>query len=105
MLIRGKLLRENGRFLPRQSFLMRKQFFNDEETGYFKLAQKRPSQMANPMTGHVHFLYRFLSQFSFSFNFRSFNDDWHAEGKLAECVAYDSHWWVDQLDFFRICHQ
>lgn len=51
MLIRGRLLRENGRYLTKQSFLMRKQFFNDEENGYFKLAQKRPSQMPNPMMG------------------------------------------------------
>jgi len=50
ILMRGKLLRENGKFLTKQSFLMRKHFYNDDETGYFKVAQKRPSTMQNPMT-------------------------------------------------------
>ena len=49
-LIRGRLLRANGRFIPRQSFTMRKNFFNDEENGYFKKALQRPSVMQNPMT-------------------------------------------------------
>merc|ERR1712179_413393 len=47
--MRSRLLRENGRFLPKQSFLMRKNFFNNTETGFFK-REKRDSNMANPMT-------------------------------------------------------
>merc|ERR1712179_127126 len=47
--MRSRLLRENGRFLPKQSFLMRKSFFNNTETGFFK-REKRDSNMANPMT-------------------------------------------------------
>jgi len=49
-LIRSRLLRENGRFIPKHSFMMRKNFFNDEETGYFKIAQQRPAVVQNPMT-------------------------------------------------------
>ncbi|KAI8504913.1 ER membrane complex subunit 3 [Branchiostoma belcheri] len=30
-LIRSRLLREHGKYVPRQSFLMRKHFFNEEE--------------------------------------------------------------------------
>ena len=39
-MIRARLLRENGKYLPRQSFAMRRHWFNNEETGYFKV-QKR----------------------------------------------------------------
>lgn len=49
-LMRGRLLRENGRFLPRHSFQMRKQLFNDDETGYFKQTQSRPANVQNPIT-------------------------------------------------------
>ena len=50
-LIRSRMLRENAKFISRQGFLMRRAFFNAEETGYFKLAAKRPSNQApNPMT-------------------------------------------------------
>lgn len=50
-LIRSRLLRENSKYISRQGFLMRRAFFNAEETGYFKLAAKRPSNQApNPMT-------------------------------------------------------
>ncbi|KAF7490852.1 ER membrane protein complex subunit 3 [Sarcoptes scabiei] len=49
-MIRSRLLRENGKYIPKQSFLMRKHFFNNEETGYFKLNQKRNSSPPNPMT-------------------------------------------------------
>ena len=52
-LIRGRMLRENGRFLPKQSFLMRKSFFNDEETGYFKKGLQRPAVVQNPITGII----------------------------------------------------
>ncbi|CAH8518052.1 unnamed protein product [Schistosoma guineensis] len=47
-LIRSRLLRENGRFLPAKAFKMRKYFFNDKEHGFFK-TQKRESPMNNPM--------------------------------------------------------
>jgi len=43
------MLRENGRFLPKQSFQMRKHFFNNEQTGFFK-TQKREPVVKNPMT-------------------------------------------------------
>ncbi|KRZ52783.1 ER membrane protein complex subunit 3 [Trichinella nativa] len=49
-LVRSRLLRENGRYLSKHSFLMRKQFFNDEESGYFKVAQQRQSPVVNPMS-------------------------------------------------------
>ncbi|XP_071484804.1 ER membrane protein complex subunit 3-like [Diadema antillarum] len=47
-LMRSRLLRENGKYLPRKSFLMRKHFFNDEEIGFFK-TQKREGPPPNPM--------------------------------------------------------
>ncbi|RWS17132.1 ER membrane protein complex subunit 3-like protein [Dinothrombium tinctorium] len=49
-LIRSRFLRENGKYIPKQSFLMRRHYFNNEETGYFKVASKRPSQAPNPIT-------------------------------------------------------
>lgn len=49
-LIRSRLLRENGKFIPKQAFQMRKNFFNDEETGHFRKAQQRPAVMQNPIT-------------------------------------------------------
>jgi hypothetical protein len=50
-LIRSRLLRENGKYITRQGFAMRRAFFNNEETGYFKVALKRPNtQVPNPMT-------------------------------------------------------
>lgn len=45
-MIRARLLRENGKFLSPQSFAMRKNFFNNEETGYFK-TQNRPPVAPN----------------------------------------------------------
>lgn len=45
-MIRARLLRENGKYLTPQSFAMRKHFFNDETTGYFK-TQKRPPATPN----------------------------------------------------------
>ncbi|XP_014664661.1 PREDICTED: ER membrane protein complex subunit 3-like [Priapulus caudatus] len=48
-MIRSRLLRENGKYLPKESFLMRKNFFNNEETGFFK-TQKRAAPAQNPMT-------------------------------------------------------
>ncbi len=49
-MIRSRLLRENGKYLPKHSFLMRRQYFNNEESGYFKVSLKRPSNAPNPMT-------------------------------------------------------
>lgn len=40
-LLRSRFLRENGKFLPKESFLMRKNFFINEETGL--LVQERPA--------------------------------------------------------------
>merc|ERR1712004_806842 len=48
-LVRSRLLRENGKHLPKQAFLMRRHFFNSEDVGYFK-TQKRPAPANNPMT-------------------------------------------------------
>ncbi|VDO92881.1 unnamed protein product [Soboliphyme baturini] len=50
VLIRSRLLRENGKFIPKHSFNMRKQYFNDEDSGYFKTAQQRQTVMLNMMT-------------------------------------------------------
>jgi len=49
-MIRSRMLRENGKYLPKQAFVMRKHFFNNEETGYFKVNQKRTTTAPNPMT-------------------------------------------------------
>lgn len=40
------MLRENGKYLTAQSFAMRRHFFNDAETGYFK-TQTRPPVSPN----------------------------------------------------------
>ena len=48
-LIRARLLRENGKYLPKSSFMMRRHFFNNPETGYLTLAKNRPSAQPNPM--------------------------------------------------------
>jgi len=48
-MIRARALRENGKYLPEQSYQMRRHFFNDEDTGYFK-TQKRQAQQPNPMS-------------------------------------------------------
>lgn len=45
-MIRARLLRENGKYLTAQSFAMRRHYFNNEETGYFK-TQKRPPVTPN----------------------------------------------------------
>jgi len=49
VMIRARLLRENGHYIPKQSFLMRRHFFNSEDVGYFK-TQVRAPVSANPMT-------------------------------------------------------
>lgn len=48
-LMRSRLLRENGKYLSRAAFQMRRYYFNDEEVGYF-LTQKRTAPASNPMT-------------------------------------------------------
>src|SRR5699024_4221743 len=48
LLIRARVLRENGKFIPKSAFLTRKQAFNKEEDGY--LTQRRPPSTQNPIT-------------------------------------------------------
>jgi hypothetical protein len=48
-LIRSRALRENAKYLPKQSFLMRRHFFNNEENGILK-TQQRNVAPPNPMT-------------------------------------------------------
>ncbi|KAK6748773.1 hypothetical protein RB195_001416 [Necator americanus] len=48
-LLRSRLLRENGRFLPRSSFNARRNFFSAEDHGYLSKAMQRPSKGPNPM--------------------------------------------------------
>jgi len=50
VLIRSRVLRENGRLLPKQSFLMRRHYLNDEDAGVLKQQQKNASGPPNPMT-------------------------------------------------------
>ena len=47
-MIRARMLRENGKFLPKNGFFMRKNYFNNENTGYFK-TQNRQAPSQNPM--------------------------------------------------------
>eukprot|EP00118_Oscarella_pearsei_P028868 m.3149 g.3149 ORF g.3149 m.3149 type:complete len:239 (+) comp9082_c0_seq1:680-1396(+) len=47
-LMRSQRLRCNGKFLSARAFLMRKDYFNDENDGYFK-KEKRETPPANPM--------------------------------------------------------
>ncbi|KAL1130239.1 hypothetical protein AAG570_013177 [Ranatra chinensis] len=49
VMMRARILRENGIYLTRSSFQMRRHFFNNEDVGYFK-TQKRVSTAQNPMT-------------------------------------------------------
>jgi len=48
VMIRSRMLRENGKFLPKNSFRMRRNYFNNEETGYL-CTVKRPAA-PQPMT-------------------------------------------------------
>ena len=50
VLIRARMLRENGKYLPKQSYLMRKHYFNNEDSGVLKQGTKRQSAPPNPMT-------------------------------------------------------
>ena len=49
LLIRSRMLRENGRYLTKQSFLMRKNYLNNEETGQLKKGTQRSTPPPNPM--------------------------------------------------------
>lgn len=48
-LLRSRLLRENGKFLPKEAFLMRKSYFCNEESGFF-IKQKRQPNVKMPMS-------------------------------------------------------
>nr|XP_028568531.1 ER membrane protein complex subunit 3-like isoform X3 [Podarcis muralis] len=54
ILARSRLLRENGRFLTHQGFLMRKHHFNNPESGFFRQT-KRKVQPRNLLTAKVPF--------------------------------------------------
>ncbi|KAJ8361160.1 hypothetical protein SKAU_G00176850 [Synaphobranchus kaupii] len=69
VLIRSRILRENGKYIPKQSFLMRKFYFNNQEDGFFKKTKRKvvpPSPMTDPsmltdmMKGNVSSQPRFL---------------------------------------------
>jgi len=49
-LIRARVLRENGKYLPKQSFLMRKHYFNDEESGILKVGTRKNTAPPNPIS-------------------------------------------------------
>jgi len=53
LLLRGRLLRENGNYLPKESFYSRKAYFNDKEKGCFQKVMLKHKDTAppNPMTG------------------------------------------------------
>ncbi|XP_038638114.1 ER membrane protein complex subunit 3-like [Scyliorhinus canicula] len=59
---RSRSLREHGKYLPRQSFIMRKHFFNNAETGFFKKTKRKvapkspmmdPSMLTDMMKGNL----------------------------------------------------
>ncbi|XP_004835380.1 ER membrane protein complex subunit 3 isoform X2 [Heterocephalus glaber] len=54
VLIRSRVLRENGKYIPKQSFLTRKYYFNNPEDGFFKKT-KRKVVPPSPMTAKVPF--------------------------------------------------
>ncbi|KAK4300846.1 hypothetical protein Pmani_013579 [Petrolisthes manimaculis] len=49
-MIRSRMLRENGKYIPEQSFLMRRHFFNNDESGYLKTVKRAsaPQPMTDP---------------------------------------------------------
>ncbi|XP_028266607.1 uncharacterized protein LOC114439068 isoform X3 [Parambassis ranga] len=97
MLLRSRVLRENGKYIPRQSFTMRKHHFNNAETGFFKKV-KRNVIPKNPMTGGA------LMLLPVVWCFRHQHVDRHDEGKPDQRPAHDSDWWMDQLGFLWICN-
>ncbi|CAD5123800.1 DgyrCDS12111 [Dimorphilus gyrociliatus] len=49
--LRSRALRENGKYLPKVAFLMRKGFMNNQEKGVLTTGKKRePTSAKNPMT-------------------------------------------------------
>jgi len=50
ILLRSRALRENAKYLPKSSFLMRRHYFNNEESGILKQHLNRTSAPPNPMT-------------------------------------------------------
>lgn len=62
ILIRSRVLRENGKYIPKQSFLVRKFFFNNPEDGFFKTTKRKvvphspmtdPTMLTDMMKGNV----------------------------------------------------
>ncbi|CAF1273818.1 unnamed protein product [Rotaria sordida] len=49
-LIRTRILRENGKYIPKEGFVMRKHFFVNEENGYLTKQQGRQQPVRNPIT-------------------------------------------------------
>lgn len=51
-LMRSRILRENGKFIPAKAFHSRKTYFNDKDRGYFTLKQNstETQQPKNPMS-------------------------------------------------------
>ena len=41
-MIRARVLRENGKYLTSQSFAMRRHYFNNDDSGYFKTQKRSP---------------------------------------------------------------
>jgi len=50
ILLRSRALRENGKFIPKSSYLMRRHYFNNEESGVLKTQLGRAAPPPNPMT-------------------------------------------------------
>ncbi|NXV15323.1 EMC3 protein, partial [Cepphus grylle] len=51
VLIRSRVLQENGKYIPKQSFLSQKYYFNNPEDGFFKKTKRKvvpPSPMTDP---------------------------------------------------------
>ncbi|KAM3910149.1 ER membrane protein complex subunit 3-like [Leptodactylus fuscus] len=62
VLIRSRILRENGKYISKQSFLMRKFYFNNAEDGFFKKTKRNdfvsssptdPTMLTDMMKGNV----------------------------------------------------
>ncbi|XP_061470423.1 ER membrane protein complex subunit 3-like isoform X4 [Rhineura floridana] len=77
ILARSRLLRENGRFLTHQGFLMRKHHFNNPESGFFRKT-KRKVQPRNPLTAKVPFplTLRFKPMLQRGINLPSLDPSW-----------------------------
>ena len=50
VLLRARALRENARYLPKHSFLMRRHYLNNEDNGILKKQLGRQAAPPNPMT-------------------------------------------------------